>query len=244
MIGRALRAHARGFARDVVLFWVTVAGLVLSLSVATNIPPELADAPPDVRAAFAAPYEAVLATYGAVLAAAYGSFRYTVDRRDGVVAQRLMLQPRWATLLVRMPASAVGGAIVALAGAVGGHAALSVAMGGLPLEWSSLGSTLSLGALAGLWGLGVGIVVQAHLVALFVAPMSMSVAVLVVIFWRSGAVYLPLLAMLEALRFDVSALGILPDEGIDSPTAGLVTAAWVLGALVAAGLSFMNRDVK
>ena len=106
MIGRALRAHARGFARDVVLFWVTVAGLVLSLSVATNIPPELADAPPDVRAAFAAPYEAVLATYGAVLAAAYGSFRYTVDRRDGVVAQRLMLQPRWATLLVRVPASA------------------------------------------------------------------------------------------------------------------------------------------
>ena len=94
------------------------------------------------------------------------------------------------------------------------------------------------------WGLGVGIVVQAHLVALFVAPMSMSVAVLVVIFWRSGAVYLPLLAMLEALRFDVSALGILPDEGIDSQTAGLVTAAWVLGALVAAGLSFMNRDVK
>ena len=50
--------------------------------------------------------------------------------------------------------------------------------------------------------------------------------------------------MLEALRFDVSALGILPDEGIDSQTAGLVTAAWVLGALVAAGLSFMNRDVK
>ena len=133
---------------------------------------------------------------------------------------------------------------MALAGAVGGRAALSVAMGGLPQEWSSLGSTLGLGALAGLWGLGVGIVVQAHLVALFVAPMSMSVAVLVVIFWRSGAVYLPLLAMLEALRFDVSALGILPDEGIDSQTAGLVTAAWVLGALVAAGLSFMNRDVK
>ena len=244
MIGRAVRAHARGFAGDVVLFWVAMAGFVLSLSVATNIPPELAEAPADVRAAFAAPYEAVLATYGAVLAAAYGSFRYTVDRRDGVVAQRLMLQPRWATLLVRVLSSGVGGAIVALAGAVGGHAALTVVMGGLPLEWASVGSTLSLGALAGLWGMGVGVVVQTHLVALFVAPMSMSVAVLVAIFWGSGAVYLPLVAMLEALRFDVSALGILPDEGIDSSTSGLVTAAWVLGALLAAGLSFMNRDVK
>ncbi len=244
MIGRAFRAHARSFAGDVVLFWVAVAGFVLSLSVATNIPPELADAPADVRAALTAPYEAVLATYGAVLAAAYGSFRYTVDRRDGVVAQRLMLQPRWATLLVRVPASALGGAIVALVGAVGGHVALTVAMGGPPLEWASVGSALGLGALAGLWGIGVGVVVQAHLVALFVAPMSMSVAVLVAIFWGPGAVYLPLLAMLEALRFDVSALGIPPNEGIDSSTAVLVTAAWVLGALVAGGLSFMNRDVR
>lgn len=244
MIGRAFRAQARGFAGDVVLVWVVVAGFVLSLSVATNIPPELADAPADVRAALAAPYESVLATYGAVLAAAYGAFRYTVDRRDGVVAQRLMLQPRWATLLVRLLASAVGGAIVALAGSVGGHAALTVAMGGLPLEWASVGSTLSLGALAGVWGMGVGVVVQAHLVALFVAPMSMSVAVLLAIFWGPGAAYLPLLAMLEALRFDVSALGILPNEGIDSRAAVLVTAAWVLGALIAAGLSFMKRDVK
>ncbi|MFJ4999727.1 hypothetical protein ACIP5T_16365 [Microbacterium sp. NPDC088619] len=244
MIGRAFRAQARSFAGDAVLFWVAVAGFVLSLSVATNIPPEMADAPADVRAAFAAPYRAVLATYGAVLAAAYGSFRYTVDRRDGVIAQRLMLQPRWATLLVRVPASAVGGAIVALAGAVGGHVALTVAMGGLPPEWSSVGPTLGLGAVAGLWGLGVGVVVQAHLVALFIAPMSMSLAVLVAIFWRSGAVYLPLLTMLEALRFDVSALGILPHESIDSTTAVLMTAAWVLAALLAAGLSFMNRDVK
>ncbi|MFP3345194.1 hypothetical protein R0J87_22200, partial [Halomonas sp. SIMBA_159] len=78
----------------------------MSLSVAAGVPPELTDAPMDVRASLAAPYRAVLATYGAVLAAVYGSFRYTVDRRDGVVAQRLMSQPRGATYLARATGAA------------------------------------------------------------------------------------------------------------------------------------------
>lgn len=244
MIGRALRAQARSFTGDVVLLWVAVAALVMSLSLATSVPPEFADAPADVRAALTAPFSAVLATYGAVLAAIYGSFRYTIDRRDGVVAQRLMLQPRWASLLVRMPFSALGGAIVALAGVAGGHAALTIAMGGLPVDWSSVASTLALGAVAGLWGMGVGVVVQAHLVALFVASLSMGAAMLVAMFWSVGAVYLPLFAMLEAFRLDVTAVGIMPDDRLDSSLAVLVAAGWVLVALLVGGISFMRRDVK
>lgn len=244
MIGQALRAHVRTFAGDIVLLWVVVAALAVSLSLATSIPPELAEAPADVRTALTAPFTAVLATYGAVLASVYGSFRYTLDRRDGVVAQRLMLQPRWVTLLVRAPASALGGAVVALAGLAGGHAALAFAIGGIALDGTAVGSTLALGAIAGLWGMGLGIVVQAHLVALFAASLSMGAGLLVAIFWKAGAVYLPLLAMLQALRFDVAAVGIMPGESLDGSTAVLVTAGWVTAALLAGLLSFMNRDVR
>lgn len=244
MIGHALRAQARSLASDVVLLGVVAASFLMSLSLVTGVPPELAKAPADVRAELAAPFGAVLATYGAVLAAVYGSFRYTVDRRDGVIAQRLTVQPRWAVFLARVPASAVGGAVVALAGVVGGRIALAVVMGGVPPEWSAIGSTVALGAVAGLWGFGLGVVVQAHLVALFAASLSMGVAMLVAMVWKAGAVYLPLLAMLEAFRFDLGAVGIMPGDSLDSSLAVLVATGWVLAALVAGGVSFLLRDVK
>jgi len=244
VIGAALRAQSRSFAGDIVLIWTVAASFVMSLSLATSIPPEFADAPADVRDTLTAPFSTVLATYGAVLAAVYGSFRYTIDRRDGVVAQRLMLQPRWATLVVRAPASALGGAVVALAAIVGGHVALGIAMGGIPVDGASVGSTLALGAVAGLWGLGVGLVIQAHLVALFVASLSMGAALLVAMVWKAGAIYFPLLAMLDAFRFDLTAVGVMPKESLDGPVAALVTIGWILVALFAGGASFMNRDVR
>lgn len=243
MIRRALRAQARGVAGDVVLLGVAVAAFVMSLSLATSIPPEFADAPAGIRRELAAPFSTVLATYGAVLAAVYGSFRYTIDRRDGVVAQRLMLQSRWAMFLVRLPASAFGGAVVAFAAVIGGHTALLVAMGGIPVDGPSVGSTVALGAVAGLWGMGVGVVVQAHLAALFIASLSMGAAMLVAMFWSAGAVYLPLLAMLETFRFDVTAVGITPSDGLDAGPAVLVSAGWVLLVLGAGALSFLRRDV-
>lgn len=245
VIGRALRAHSRSFIGDIVLLWAAVAACALSLSLAMSIPPDIADATGDLRAELTAPFGVVLATYGAVLAAVYGSFRYTADRRDGVVAQRLMMmQPRWAMLLARMPTSALGGAMVALAAVVGGHVALAVSMGGIPIDPSSVGFTLVLGALSGLWGMGLGVIVQAHLLALFVVPLSMGAAMLVAMFWPAVAVYLPLPAMLEALRFDVTAVGILPDAGLDTSVAVLVTVGWMLAALLIGGFCFMRRDVK
>lgn len=244
MIAQAFRAQALGFAGDVVLRWVSLAAFAMSLSLATSIPPEFMDAPPEIRASLTAPFSTVLATYGAVLAAVYGSFRYTLDRRDGVVAQRLMLQSRWVTLLVRLPASAIGAAIVALAAVIGGHTALAIAMGGIPVDWSAVGASIALGAVAGLWGMGLGILVQSHLVALFVVSLSMGAAILVAMFWKAGAVYLPLLAMLEAFRFDVAAVGILPEHGLDPSIAVLIAVGWVSAALLAGGLSFLCRDVK
>lgn len=243
MIGQALRAQARSLSGDVVLLGTAVAALVLSLSSVTSVPPDIADAPDAVRAAFAGSFGIVLATYGAVLAAVYGSFRYTVDRRDGVIAQRLTMQPRWAVFVARLPASLIGGAIVALAGAVGGQIALQVSLGGVPVGWSTIVSTVAVGALAGLWGLGLGIVVQAHLLALFVAAMSMSGALLLAMVWGAGAVYLPPLVMLDAVGMDVGAVGIAPDIRPESGIAGVVSAGWVLAALLAGWLSFSRRDV-
>lgn len=244
MIGRALRSHARSFAGDVVLPGVSAAALVLSLSLAMTITPELVDSAAEAREALAAPFSALFTTYGAVLAAVYGSFRYTVDRRDGVVAQRLMLQPRWAMFLARMPGSALGGAVVALVGLAGGYTVLAIVMGGIPVDWSAVAGALALGALAGLWGMGLGIVVQAHLVAVFVASMSMGVATLIVMFWSAGAVYFPLFALLEAFRFDVTAVGVLPGDRLGTSLAALVSAGWVLSALFAGGVTFLTRDVR
>src|SRR5690606_26183334 len=87
VIGRVMRAQARGFAGDLVLLGVAVAAFLMSLSLAVSVPPELSAAPGDAGQAFAAPLSAVIAIHAAILAAVYGSFRYTIDRRDGVVAQ-------------------------------------------------------------------------------------------------------------------------------------------------------------
>ncbi|WP_136052563.1 hypothetical protein [Microbacterium sp. K36] len=243
MIGRALRAQARGAVGDIVLLGMALAALVLSLSLAAGIPADLADAPPAVREDLVAPFDAVLATYAGILAAVYGSFRYTIDRRDGVVAQRLMLESRWAMLVVRVPAAALGGAVVAGAAVVGGRTALIVTMGGVPVHASAVASAVALGAAAALWGLGVGIVVQAHLAALFVAALTMGFGMLVALFWSAGAAYLPLPALLDAFRFDVSVIGIPADRGLGA-AAGPIAAGWVVLAVGAGAAVFLRRDVS
>ena len=243
MIGRAFRMQARSLLHDVVLLWVLVAAVAMSVLVAVGVPPELADAPQSSRAALLAPFGVVVAVYGAVLAAVYGSFRYTVDRRDGVLAQRLMLERRPTVLFTRMPAAAVGGACVSLAGVLGAHAAFGVALGGLPIDALTVGHTLLLGALAGVYGLGVGLVVQTHLVALFIAPMSLAAGLLVVAVWPSMAAHLPLLALLEALGFDVSAAGLSAPYRLDRPVAVLVSAGWILIGLLGGGILFLIRDL-
>ena len=242
MIGRALRAQLRSIAGDVVLLGVVVAAFVMSLTVVTSIPAEIVNAPAGVREDVVASVDTLLAMDGALLAAVYGSFRYTVDRRDGVIAQRLMLQTRVVTFATRLPASAVGGAVVALAAVVGGHIALMVVAGGIPVPWPTIGCTLAFGAVAGLWGLALGILVQAHLAALFVVCISMGVATILALFW-GGAVWLPPVVMLEAFGFDVTAVGVMPSDRLDSAVAAGVTAGVVLLVLCAGGMVFLKRDV-
>ncbi len=73
---------------------------------------------------------------------------------------------------------------------------------------------------------------------------SLGSAILVAVVWKAGAVYLPLLAMLEALRFDLGAVGVAPEDTLDGVAAALVAVGWLLAILVAAGAVFMRRDVR
>ncbi|MFB4352814.1 hypothetical protein RAC69_06665 [Microbacterium sp. LS_15] len=244
MIVRALRMQASSLFRDVVLLWMLVAAVGMSLMIATGVPAELTEASRTERAALAAPLGTILAVYGGVLAAVYGSFRYTIDLRDGVIAQRLMLQRRRVVLLARMPATAIAGAGVSLASIMGGHAALVVAMGGIPVDPATVGRTLVLGAAAALYGLGVGLVVQSHLVALFVAPLSLGAAPLIVGVWPGVASHLPLLTMLEALDFDVRAVGLSDGDRLGSPVATVIAAAWVALSLLGGAALFVRRDLN
>lgn len=241
---QAFRAQARSLAGDVVLLAVAGAAFVMALSLALSVPADFADAPGSAREEFLAPFGTIMATYGAILAAIYGSFRYTVDRRNGVVAQRLTLQPRWASLVTRAPAAALGGALVALSAVVGGHVALAISMGGAAVDWPAIAASAAVGAAAGLWGFGVGLVAQQHLVALFVAPATIGVATLVATFWAAGAVWFPLPAMLATVGFDIRQVGFQDAAALDRPMAATLAVVWIVLILAAGGISFLRRDVK
>lgn len=116
---RALAAQAVSAVGDVPLAGVCAGAMLLSASIAASVPADIAAAPDDVKALVAVPLATVLAVYSAVLAAIYGSFRYTVDRRAGVVAQRSTVQPRPWALVGRLPFTALGGVLVAGASVLG-----------------------------------------------------------------------------------------------------------------------------
>ncbi|AXL13482.1 hypothetical protein DXT68_16120 [Microbacterium foliorum] len=243
MVRQAFRAQFRSLTGDVVLLGVASAAFVMALSLAVSVPTDFADAPAQVRQEFLAPFGTIMATYGAVLAAIYGSFRYTIDRRNGVVAHRLTLQPRWASFLSRAPVAALGGALVALATVVGGHVALTVSTGGTDVDLAMVAATSVVGAVAGLWGFGVGLVVQQHLLALFVAPVSLGAAMVVAIFWAPGAVWFPLPAILAGAGFDLSNIGIDSAALLEGPLSTAIAVAWTVLILAAGATSFLSRDV-
>ncbi|WP_431795757.1 hypothetical protein [Microbacterium enclense] len=242
-IRRALAAQAVSAVGDVPLAGVCAGALLLSASIAANVPADIAAAPDDVKALVAAPLATVLAVYAAVLAAIYGSFRYTVDRRAGVVAQRSTAQPRPWALVARPPFTALGGVLVAAASIVGGRLALAPTLGGIGLDAGTVAAALAVGAVAALWGLGVGLLVQAHLPSLFVAPLSLSGALLAAPLWPDVVGWLPLPALLSAAGLDLGALGLDGGVGPAPGIAPAIAGAWVVAILAAGGWSFLHRDL-
>lgn len=243
-VGRALTAQGRSFGADLPLGGIGAATLVLSASIAASIPADVVGAPEDVKMMVVGPLSTVIGVYAAVMAAIYGSFRYTVDRRSGVVAQRATLQSRPWALVGRVPFTALGGATVAAAAVLGGRLALVPTFGLAGVDPGGVLATLVVGAAAAVWGLGVGLVVRAHLPALFIAPFSISAALMAASPWPDVAVWMPLPTMLRGVGLDLAALGIGDTVGPSHVLASALATAWVAAALAAGAWSFLGRDVR
>jgi hypothetical protein len=243
---RAIAAQARGALGDLTLLGASASALLLSLSLATGVPSDLGTASAAEKDLAVAALTPVVAVYAAVMAAIYGSFRYTIDLRVGVVAQRATLQPRGASIAARVPFTALGGAVVAVLALAGGRVALAPVLGSAGLGPGVVVQIVVVGAVSALWGLGVGLLVRAHLVALFIAPLSLSSAVLIGALWPEPAMWMPLPSLLEVVGFDLAALGITPGvAGMDgrSAVSGAIAATWT-GVVLGAGIvSFLRRDV-
>ncbi|ALJ20808.1 hypothetical protein [Microbacterium sp. No. 7] len=242
MIARALRARARGSVVDVVLLGSVLGGVVLSLSLAAGVPPEMHSAPEELRSSFHEGLGAVVAMYAALVATIFGAFRYTLDRRHGVVAQRLMALPRRADLVARALFSAAGGAVVAGAVALGCSAAVFAVLGEARADVRDVIATMVVGALAALWGLGAGLIVQHHLAALLLAPLSLSATLLLATLWPALGAWAPLAAVLAAAGFDSAAIGVADDALAPIAAAG-VFAVWLAAILAGGAASFLRRDI-
>lgn len=240
---RALRAQAFAFLGDVPLVGVGVGALVLSASIGASAPSDLGSAPEEAKAAIAPMIAAVTAVYSAVMASIYGSFRYTIDRRTGVLAQRATLQPRRWGLAARVPFTALGGGLVAVASILGSRLSLAPILGVRGLNVDVVAGTLIVGAAAAVWGLGIGLLVRAHLPSLFVAPFSLSVALAIAHLWPVAAAWLPLAALLRAVRLDLVAIGIGAAVGPAPVLAVALSTAWTVVVLAAGTWAFLRRDL-
>ncbi|MCG7416382.1 hypothetical protein MHY30_02505 [Microbacterium sp. ACRRU] len=240
---RTVLSQALCAARDLPLVGVAGVAAVLSASIAASIPTDVALAPDAEKVLLAETLSTVIAVYAAVMAAIYGSFRYTIDRRVGVVAQRATVQPRGWALVGRIPFTALGGAAVGMAALLGARLALVPAFALLGLHARDVAATIVVAAAASLWGLGVGLLVQAHLPALFVAPISLSLAVMLAPVWPTFCEWLPLPTFLRAGGLDLSVLG-LADGGVDQSLAVLIASVWLVGVVVVGAGSFLRRDLR
>lgn len=254
MSGRMLQARAYGFAFDRVLQVLAAAAALLPLTFLMGLPEELRDAPIAVRAEFASEARTVAMVYAAALAAVYGSFRYTVDHRDGVIARQVTLARRTPVIASRVPFVILGGVLIAAVVAASCHGVLWIALGGVPLPAGDdaggaevLGSvprTMGIGALAAVWGFSLGVVVRRHILALFVVPFSLTAALPLAGYAPVLAGWLPLPALARALGFDLSSFGLAGASASASVLALVESAAWIGAALCVALLLFARRDVK
>lgn len=243
MIGRALRAQARALPGDYPLAGASLGALLLGLSIAANIPAEVASAPAAAGERVAATLDAVAAVYAAVMAAIYGSFRFTIDLRDGVVARRATVVHRWPVLIARVPATVLGGAVVALAALVGSTIATSIVGVGSVIDGAEVGRIVAVGGAAAVWGLAVGLLVRAHLTALFIAPLSLGIAMFAASQGWDAARWLPLPALVQAVGLDLAALGFDAAGSLDFAVAIGVSGAWIVAALAAGAAFFLLRDL-
>lgn len=235
----AWRARAAALPTDLVLLGFVVAAVAVPASFTTAIPTGLGEAPEVVRAAFRAELSTPAALVTATLAALYAGFDYTLDLKNGVVARETTAQRRVVVLGARAMMSVLGGAIVGFVCISGIVGAAAVTGAGWMLEPLPFVQTAAVGALASLWGFAVAILVRHHLVALFVVPATLGIAVPLAAVVPQVVVWLPLPALVGTVGVDEGAI-----VAAAAPVApGVIAAAWLLLVVGAAVARFLTRDV-
>lgn len=243
MILRALRARAFRWPRDRVLGGAVIGMLGLTLVVAVGIPAELRAAPLSVRGAFAEEYRVVGVLSAALVAAIYGSFRYTIDHRDGAVAQQVTITQRVPHLVARVPFTMLGGAVIALVAVGASQLVVMLLVGVDEIAAETVFDHTALGTIMGLWGFCLGVIVRRHLLALAVVPASLGIALLLAAFAPEIGVWLPFPAGADALGFELAPFGFTPDSQLPDGIAVVVFAGWLCIATAVAYLRFTRFDV-
>ncbi|TQJ30482.1 hypothetical protein [Microbacterium sp. SLBN-146] len=234
----ALRSRVAALPTDLVLAGFVVACFVLAASIALSIPEGLGNAPDAVKETFRATLVTPAVLMTILVSALYAGFDYTLALRRGVVVRETTAQRRGAVLAARALLAGGGGAVVGLACGAGTLVAGGVAGAGWTPAPSLLGSAAVAGALAASWGFAIGVIVRHHLVALFVVPASLGVAVPFASLVPGAASILPLPTLLGAVGVDAGTLGFAADIAAVPLVAG-----WIILGLGVAVVRFVSRDV-
>lgn len=239
---RALRSRWSSFRRDPLLVAVLAVAVVLPLTVLIALPADLRSALAPIRAGVATEIDGLVTLVVAAVAAIYGSGRYTVDHRDGVIAREAAMLHRSEILLSRLLFAVLAGAAVGVVGALSGGLVVGIAAGWEGRGAGSVGATgvvdAALGAICAGWGLSVGILVRHHLPALVMAPLLLSAVLAVAPMAPGVAAWFPLPLIAEAVGAELSVAA--PGRA----TAIVLAALGIAALLCAAAVRFLRTDIR
>lgn len=234
---RGFRVEFARSLRDRVLWGVLAGALLLLLTSALGFPENLSSAPEPALSAVTAALRFPLEVNIATMASVYGSFRYTIDHRDGFIGRQVMWQSRVPTLTPRLLTTFIAGAITGLWCWLVFHVTLSISAQQIIVDSGTIWSSLLLGGTCSVWGLCVGSLVRAHLLALFLVPATLLLTVALGVGAPELATWSPLGAFLQAFG-----------EGLPkAPTIGhpvLLSLCWIIAAIGISLYSFRRRDIR
>lgn len=222
--------------RDQVLLGILAAAFLLLLASAIGFPENLSSVPEQALSAVSTALRFPLEVNIATMASIYGSFRYTIDHRDRFIGRQIMWQSRVPTLVPRMLATFVAGAIIGLWCSLIFYATLSIAAQRMIVDSAAIWHPLLLGGICSVWGLCVGSLVRAHLLALFLVPATLVLTIALAVWTPELASWSPLGAFVQAFGE-----GLPNAPTIDHPV--LLSLGWMVAAIAVSLYSFSRRDI-
>ncbi|MGO4453414.1 hypothetical protein [Arthrobacter sp. RAF14] len=210
--------------------------MLIVLASAVGLPRDLNSVPASMTETVMHAFRIPLAVNAATMASIYGSFRFTIDYRDGYIARQLLWQSRNTSLIAKMPPTMAAGAAIGAISCLIFAAVVGAAMRRPVLDFETLGQAAVLGIACSLWGLCVGSLVRAHLVALFIVPATLVLALPLALWKPEVSGWSPLSALLQSTGNRIP--GELPLQ-----LAGALGLAWLALAIIASLWAFNRRDI-